>query len=50
MALDLSGEDGLSCVGVLMRRSELLQGIRAMRFGYVYERFEGGELSQAEPG
>lgn len=33
-----------------MRRSELLQGIRGMKFGYVYERFEGGELSQAEAG
>ncbi len=33
-----------------MRRSELLQGVRAMKFGYVYERFEGGELSQAEAG
>lgn len=33
-----------------MRRSELLRGIRAMKFGYVYERFEGGELSQAEAG
>ena len=27
-----------------MRRSELLQGIRDMKFGYVYERFEAGEL------
>ena len=33
-----------------MRRSELLQGIRAMKFGYIYERFEVGELSQAEAG
>lgn len=33
-----------------MRRSELLQGIREMKFGYVYDRFEGGELSQAEAG
>lgn len=33
-----------------MRRSELLQGLRAMKFGYVYERFEGGSLSQAEAG
>ncbi len=33
-----------------MRRSELLQGIREMKFGYVYERFEGGELSQSEAG
>ena len=50
VALDLSGDDGPSCVGVLMRRSELLQGIRDMRFGYVHERFEGGELSQAGAG
>lgn len=33
-----------------MRRSELLQGIREMKFGHVYGRFEGGELSQSEAG
>ena len=33
-----------------MRRSELFQGIRTMKFGIVFERFEGGELSQAEAG
>lgn len=33
-----------------MRRSELLEGVRGMKFGYVYERFEGGTLSQAEAG
>ena len=36
--------------GVLMRRSELVQGIWEMRFGYVYERFEAGEPSPAEAG
>ncbi len=31
-----------------MRRSELLQGLRAMRFENIYGRFESGELSQSE--
>ena len=33
-----------------MRRSELLQGSRTMKFSHVYERFEGGTLSQMEAG
>lgn len=33
-----------------MRRSELLQGVRTMKFSHVYERFEGGTLCQAEAG
>ena len=33
-----------------MRRSELLQGIRTMKFENIYGRFSGGELSQAEAG
>ena len=33
-----------------MRRSELLQGLRAMKFENIYGRFEGGELSQCEAG
>ncbi len=33
-----------------MRRSELLQGLRTMKFSRVYERFEGGGLSQADAG
>ena len=33
-----------------MRRSELLQGLRAMKFENIYGRFSGGELSQAEAG
>ena len=33
-----------------MRRSELLQGLRAMRFENIYGRFSGGELSQSEAG
>ena len=33
-----------------MRRSELLQGLRAMKFENIYGRFSGGELTQAEAG
>lgn len=33
-----------------MRRSELLQGLRAMKFENIYGRFTGGELTQAEAG
>lgn len=33
-----------------MRRSELLQGLRAMRFENIFGRFLGGELTQSEAG